>query len=42
MLVTLPPGGPSGRTFFDLDEYDVWAHFADDPWLALRARLEGR
>lgn len=40
-LVTLPAHGPSGRTYFDLAEYDVWAHFADDPWLALRERLGG-
>lgn len=36
-LATLPLGGPTGRTFFDLAEYRVWEQFADDPWLRIRA-----
>ena len=28
MLVTLPEGGPSGRTFFDEQEYPMWSRFS--------------
>jgi len=28
MLATLPPGGPSGRTFWDGQDYPIWSRFS--------------
>ena len=28
MLLTLPPGGPSGRTFFREEDYPIWSRFS--------------
>lgn len=30
LLATLPPGGPSGRTFADAEEYPIYSEFAAD------------
>jgi 2-hydroxycyclohexanecarboxyl-CoA dehydrogenase len=37
MLATLPPGGPSGRTFFKLEDYAIFSRFSDRPPLQARS-----
>ncbi len=29
LLATLPEGGPSGRTYFQLEDYPIFSHFSD-------------